>query len=74
MVRNAIWFAWLRRPIAVAVRKTLGPAWLRPGDPDTWRTLAECLRGLPWVMTRRRTLPREVERGLRLLEAHTDVP
>jgi GT2 family glycosyltransferase len=74
MARNAIWFAWLRRPIAVAVCKTLRQAWLRPRDPDTWRTLAECLRGLPWVMTRRRTLPREVERGLCLLEAHTDVP
>jgi GT2 family glycosyltransferase len=74
IARNAIWFAWLRRPISVALRKTLQPAWRRPRDRDTWRTLAECLRGLPWAMTRRRTLPREVERGLRLLEAHADVP
>ncbi len=74
MTRNAIWVAWLRRPLPVALRKTLQPAWLRPRDRATWRVLAECLLGLPWTITRRRGLPREVEEGLRLLEAHADVP
>jgi len=74
IARNAIWLAWLRRPVPIALRKTLQPAWHRPGDRDTWWTLAECLRGLPWAMIKRRALPRDVERGLRLLEANADVP
>jgi GT2 family glycosyltransferase len=74
ITRNAIWFAWMRRPFGVALRRTLQPAWSQPWDRNTWRTLAECLRGLPWAMTMRRTLPREIELGLRLLETHADVP
>lgn len=68
MARNAIWFAWLRRPLPVALGKMLQTALRRPWDYDTWRTLAECVRGLPWALKRRRVLPPEVERGLRLLE------
>jgi GT2 family glycosyltransferase len=66
--RNALWFAWLRRPLSVALRKTLQPAWQRPWSGGTWRTLAACACGLPWALKRRRGLPPEVERGLRLLE------
>jgi len=68
MARNALWFAWLRRPLPVALRKTLEPALRRPWSRDTWRTLAEALRGLPWALSRRRGLPPAVENGLRLLE------
>jgi GT2 family glycosyltransferase len=69
MVRNAIWFAWLRRPLPAAVRKTLQLAWGRPSNRQTWRGVAEALRGLPWALSRRRVVPPEVERGLRMLEA-----
>jgi GT2 family glycosyltransferase len=69
MARNALWFAWLRRPLPIALRKTLQLAWHEPWNRDTWRALAEGLRGLPWALRRRRVLPPEVERGLRLLEA-----
>jgi GT2 family glycosyltransferase len=71
MARNALWFAWLRRPLPVALRKTLQLASHRPWSRDTWRALAEALRGLPWVLSRRRVLPPEVERGLCLLEARS---
>jgi GT2 family glycosyltransferase len=68
--RNALWFTWLRRPLFVALRKTLQFAWRRPWNRDTWLTLYEGLRGMPWVLRRRRPLPAKVERGLRLLEVH----
>jgi hypothetical protein len=71
MARNALWFAWMRRPLRVALRKTLLLARDRPWSRETRRALAEGLRGLPWALRSRRPLPPEVERGLRLLEAHT---
>ncbi len=71
LARNALWFAWLRRPLRVALRKTIRPAWERPWSRDTWRTLFEALGGLPWALRRRRVLPPEVECGLRLLEGHS---
>ena len=69
LVRNALWFAWLRRPLPIAMRATLGLAWQRPWDRATVRGLVAALGGLPWALSRRRVLPPEVERGLRLLEA-----
>lgn len=69
LVRNALWFAWLRRPLPIAMRTTLGLAWQRPWDRTTVRGLVAALGGLPWALSRRCVLPPEVERGLRLLEA-----
>jgi GT2 family glycosyltransferase len=69
MIRNAIWFAWLRRPLPVALRKTMQVAWRRPRSLVSLRALAAALQGLPWALSRRRVLPPEVERGLQLLEA-----
>jgi len=71
LARNAIWFAWLRRPLPIALRKTLQLAWRQPWNRDSMRTLAEGMCGLPWALKNRRLLPPEVERGLRLLEAQT---
>jgi GT2 family glycosyltransferase len=68
-VRNALWFAWMRRPLPVALRRTLHLAWHQPWDMDSMRGFAGALRGLPWALKRRRVVPPEVERGLRLLEA-----
>ncbi len=69
MARNALWFAWLRRPLTVAVAKTFTLACRRPWDRETWRALADTIKGLPWALSKRRVVPREIERGLRLLEA-----
>jgi len=68
MDRNALWFAWLRRPLPIALSRTFGTARRRPFNPETWLSLADALRGLPWVIRERRLPPPEVERGLRLLE------
>lgn len=73
IARNALWFAWLRRPLRVALRKTVSAAAARPLAWETWETLAEVLAGLPWVLRRRSVPPPEVEKALRLLELHSDV-
>jgi len=50
--RNELWIAWLRRPLALAVRQTL-----RTPPRALWRALA----GLPWILRQRRVLPPQVE-------------
>lgn len=69
LARNAIWFAWLRRPLRVAAARTWRSTFRRPWSWEAWRSLFSALRGLPWVIRERRRLPAEVESGLRLLEA-----
>lgn len=67
-VRNAIWFAWRRRPVRSALRETL--AALRSADATVAvRAIVAALVGMPWVLRERRVLPDAVERGLELLEA-----
>lgn len=67
-VRNAIWFAWRRRPVRSALRETL--AALRSVDATVAvRAIVAALVGMPWVLRERRVLPDAVERGLELLEA-----
>jgi hypothetical protein len=41
----------------------------QPCDPVAFRGLASAVAGLLWVLRERRILPRQVERGLRFLEA-----
>lgn len=69
MARNAFWFAWLRRPLPVALRRTLQLARSGPWDRTTLELLGEAFGGLPWALKQRRVVPPEIERGLRLLEA-----
>ncbi len=70
LLRNALWFAWMRRPLSSALRRTLKAARAAPRDRASLRGFAAALAGLPWALTRRRVLPPAVERGLRLLESH----
>jgi GT2 family glycosyltransferase len=68
VTRNALWCAWLRRPLSVAaVRSTrlLRATWR---DPAARAGLAEALQSLPWVVRARRVIPAEVEAGIRTLE------
>lgn len=69
MVRNALWFAWLRRPWPGALRTTLRLLREAPSGRVALRGLTEALYGLSWVLKERRVLPADVERGLRLLES-----
>jgi GT2 family glycosyltransferase len=64
--RNAIWTAWLRRPVpralAITAATVAGPQGAGP------RALAAALRGLPWVLAHRRVVPRATEAALRAVE------
>lgn len=67
-IRNTLWFNWLRRPLPTALRRTALLAAAVPKDMVSVRAFADAVRGLPWVLRERRTLPPEVEDRLRLLE------
>lgn len=74
LVRNALWLAWLRRPVRAALRRT----WREVHEArPRWMALvgfAEALRGLPWVLRHRRVLPAEVELAVRLIERRARPP
>ncbi len=70
-IRNALWFTWLRRPIPSALRRTVGLLQTLPRDTASSRALIDALRGLPWIMRRRRVVPQHVESGLRALDKHS---
>ncbi|MDP8949369.1 MAG: glycosyltransferase [Actinomycetota bacterium] len=71
-IRNDLWFIWLRRPIASALRRTVGLLRTLPRDTVSLVGLIEALRGLPWVLEKRRVVPSHVEQGLRALERRHD--
>ena len=68
-IRNALWFAWRRRPLGSALRWTAYMLRAAPRNRLSLRALAEALRGLPWVLRTRRVVPPHVESGLRALDA-----
>jgi GT2 family glycosyltransferase len=68
LLRNALWFAWLRRPLDSAVTRTLRMAWEGGTNRTKLRAFFAALAGLPWVLRERKVVPPSVERGLRVLE------
>jgi GT2 family glycosyltransferase len=68
LLRNALWSAWLRRPLSSALRKTGHLVRAAPRTRETWHGLTAALAGLPWVLRRRRVVPPRVEQWFRLLE------
>lgn len=68
LLRNALWFAWLRRPLPVALRQSWQMARPTLHQPLLLPAWIQALRGLPWVLKQRRILPPRVEATLRLLE------
>jgi GT2 family glycosyltransferase len=68
LVRNALWFAWLRRPLPSALRRTLRAIRSVPWDRASLHGFAAALAGLPWVLRERRVVPADVEVCLRLLD------
>lgn len=68
LLRNALWSAWLRRPLSGALRQTGRLVRSAPRTRETWRGLAAAVAGLPWVLRQRRVAPPEVERKFLLLE------
>lgn len=67
-VRNALWFAWMRRPVLSALRRTTRLARERPAG-DFTRGAAAALAGLPRIIGQRRVVPAHVEEALRRLES-----
>jgi GT2 family glycosyltransferase len=68
-LRNTLWFTWLRRPLAPALRRTIFLAVSAPRDRTSALAWCDAVRGLPWVLARRRTRPRSVEARLAPLDA-----
>jgi SAM-dependent methyltransferase len=69
LLRNALWCAWLRRPLGSAVRRSARLLAASPADRLTLRAALEAARGLPRLLGHRRPLPPEVLAALRLVES-----
>jgi GT2 family glycosyltransferase len=68
LLRNTLWFTWLRRPLPRAVAATLKLAGRAIRDQTARRALVEAASGMRWVARSRRPLPEPVERGLRQID------
>ena len=68
LLRNALWFTWLRRPFWSAIRQT--GRLLRSGlrNPYEAMALLQALAGVPWIIRHRRCLPDAVEAALLTLD------
>lgn len=68
-LRNTLWFSWLRRPVASALRRTAHLVWTVPRDRVTLLAVWDALRGW-WSREApsRRVVPPHVEWMLRLLD------
>ena len=66
-VRNALWSAWLRRPLGGAARRTAHLAALAIQQPGAWPGLLLAMGGLPWVLRERRPVPSDLEAAIRRL-------
>jgi GT2 family glycosyltransferase len=67
MTRNALWCAWLRRPLHEAARQTVRRSGAALGDAEVRQGVVDAARGLAWVARERRRLPARVERAARAL-------
>ena len=72
LVRNALWLAWMRLPLALSLRESA--RLLRPAmrDMAILKAGLAALRGLPWVLRRRRVVPAQLARWYRLLHGQAD--
>jgi GT2 family glycosyltransferase len=68
LARNALWFAWLRRPWRPALRATAVAARRALTDPVARRGLREAASGAAWAWRHRRPLPARVEAMLERIE------
>jgi GT2 family glycosyltransferase len=66
-VRNALWSAWLRRPLGGAARQTAHLTALALHQPGASSGLLLAMLGLPWVLRERRPVHPELEAALRTL-------
>src|SRR5262249_3442908 len=69
LLRNALWFAWMRRPAGVALAASVRALIATCSDRCQRRAIVQALRGLPWALRRRRVVPVYIENGFRRLAA-----
>lgn len=69
LLRNAIWVAWLRRPVPSAARQTVRLLRARGPGVSLCTTLRQVAGGLPWILRRRKVIQPELESRIRKLEA-----
>ena len=69
VMRNDLWFAWLRRRGPAAARLTASHAIRAGGDRRARAALREALRGAGWTWNARRPVDRRLEGDLRRLAA-----
>lgn len=67
-IRNALWFAWRRRPLGSALRWTGYMVWSVPWSRRSLSAFAQAVGGIRWVVRTRRVVPRRVEAQLRSLD------
>ena len=67
-LRNTLWFAWLRRPVRQALRRTVHLALTVPRDRTSAAAFGAAVRGAPWVLRDRRRVPPRVEARLASLD------
>ena len=68
-VRNTLWFTWLRRPLAPALRRTAFLARTVPHDRVSALGAWDAVRDVPWLIRQRRPRPAAVEARLEPLDA-----
>jgi GT2 family glycosyltransferase len=68
-IRNTLWFTWMRRPLAPALRRTAFLARTVPHDRTSALGAWDAVRGVPWLLTQRQPRPAEVEARLSPLDA-----
>ncbi|MFP5405334.1 MAG: glycosyltransferase family 2 protein, partial [Gammaproteobacteria bacterium] len=62
LVRNRLWIAWLRLPLVTAWHETRHVMREAGSDGTVRPALLAALRGLPWVLPRRRPVPESAHR------------
>ncbi len=67
LIRNDLWFSWLRRPVTAALRETVKVALAARHDRLHRRALRGAMAEIGWALHQRHVMPRHVEQGLRLL-------
>ena len=68
LARNALWIAWLRRPLGRALRMTARAVRRSRRDRVVRAALAEALPGLPWALRHRQVVSAALEQQLRLID------
>jgi GT2 family glycosyltransferase len=65
LARNALWFAWLRRPLPGAARATLRVVRKAATDPSALAGIVDAFRGAPGVFRERSPVSSDLERAIR---------